>query len=82
MWEQRHALSVPEAHAGTRAETLQARLLRVMFRDVLGWGPSRDILGRGLKDRAGQSPILGAHVLPAVHERLGKRKSGGDGLLT
>ena len=81
MWEQRHALcdpGVPEAHASTRAETLQARLLRVVLRDVLCWWPSRSILGRGLKDGTGQSPSLGAHVLPAVHERLGKRKSRGD----
>ena len=78
VWEQRHAPRgpcVPEAHAGARAESLQERLSRVVLRDALGWGLSRGILGRCLKDRASQGPSFGAHVLPAPGE------SGGDELL-
>jgi len=85
VWEQCHApscdLRVPEALAGARAESLQERLSRVVLRDVLGWGLSRGILGRCLKDRASQGPSFGAHVLPALLERFGEGKSGGDELL-
>ena len=75
MWEQRHAPRgpcVPEAHAGARAESLQERLSRVVLRDVLGWGLSRVILGRCLKDRASQGPSFGAYVLPASANALAR----------
>ena len=37
---------------GARAESLQERLFCVVLLDVLGWGLSRGILGRCLKDGA------------------------------
>ena len=57
------------------------RLSREVLRDVLGWGLSRGILGRCLKDRASQGPSFGAHVLTAFRERFGEGKSGGGELL-
>ena len=44
-------------------------------------GCPRASLAAASKTEPAQSPSFGAYVLPAVQERFGKRKSGGDELL-